>query len=127
LQSDGVGLAPSAVVAIVVGRSVWISLARARFAEKTPVSEGWISLDFLGFSRPNRDLSMGYAGFSLENFFVGAFPVGVSKPGTEMAIEAIRKAQDCHGRELTLFSAFPEAIVADAVCSRPPQPKSKSL
>jgi hypothetical protein len=25
-------------------------------------------LDFLGFSRPKRDLSMGYAGFSLKNF-----------------------------------------------------------
>jgi hypothetical protein len=28
---------------------------------KTPDYEGWISLDFLGFSRPNRDFSMGYA------------------------------------------------------------------
>jgi hypothetical protein len=25
-------------------------------------------LDFLGFSRPNRDLSMGYAGFSQQEF-----------------------------------------------------------
>jgi hypothetical protein len=28
----------------------------------------WISLDFLGFSRPNRDLSMGYATFSCKPF-----------------------------------------------------------
>jgi hypothetical protein len=35
-------------------------------AAKAPVFEGWKSLDFLGFSRPNRDFSMGYAGFSLK-------------------------------------------------------------
>jgi hypothetical protein len=29
---------------------------------------GWKSLDFLGFSRPNRDLSMGYERFSAEIF-----------------------------------------------------------
>jgi hypothetical protein len=28
--------------------------------------EGWKGLDFLGFSRPNRAFSMGYAGFSLK-------------------------------------------------------------
>ena len=31
--------------------------------------EVWISLDFLGFSRPNRDFSMGYAAKSVEIFF----------------------------------------------------------
>ena len=31
------------------------------------LGEGWISLDFLGFSRPNRDFSMGYTGFSRKN------------------------------------------------------------
>jgi hypothetical protein len=36
-------------------------LARGRLAAKTLDHEGWISLDFLGFSRPNRDFSMGYA------------------------------------------------------------------
>jgi hypothetical protein len=30
---------------------------------------GWISLDFLGFSCPNLDLSMGYAGKTLKLFF----------------------------------------------------------
>jgi hypothetical protein len=46
-------------------------LVSALFAAKTQVSGGWKSLDFLGFSRPNRDLSMGYAGFS-QNFFLPA-------------------------------------------------------
>jgi hypothetical protein len=30
------------------------------FRSEDPDSEGWISLDFLGFSRPNRDFSMSY-------------------------------------------------------------------
>jgi hypothetical protein len=34
----------------------------------------WISLDFLGFSRPNLDLSMGYTRFSAEGFFCALFP-----------------------------------------------------
>ena len=40
---------------------IWVFLARRRFAAKTPDYKGWISLDFLGFSRPNLDFSMGYA------------------------------------------------------------------
>jgi hypothetical protein len=43
-------------------------LGPGRFAAKTPIASYWISLDFLGFSRPNRDLSMGYAGKSAEIF-----------------------------------------------------------
>jgi hypothetical protein len=43
-------------------------LGAVRFAAKTPVYDYWISLDFLGFSRANRDFSMGYADF-LANFF----------------------------------------------------------
>jgi hypothetical protein len=31
------------------------------FAAKAPDYAYWILLDFLGFSRPNRDFSMGYA------------------------------------------------------------------
>jgi hypothetical protein len=48
--------------------SVWIFLARAVLLAKAPASEGWKSLDFLGFSRPNRDLSMGYTGISSKIF-----------------------------------------------------------
>jgi len=39
---------------------IWIVLGARRFAAKTPDHEAWISLDFLGFSRQNLDLSMGY-------------------------------------------------------------------
>jgi hypothetical protein len=47
---------------------IWVFLARRRFAAKTPDFEGWISLDFLGFSRANRDFSIGYADKSEKNF-----------------------------------------------------------
>ena len=40
---------------------VWVFLAPSPFAAKTPILSYWISLDFLGFSRPKRDFSMGYA------------------------------------------------------------------
>ncbi|HEV7478689.1 MAG TPA: hypothetical protein VGO05_00195, partial [Roseiarcus sp.] len=43
-------------------------MALAHFAMETTFLGYWISLDFLGFSRPNRAFSMGYAEFLLENF-----------------------------------------------------------
>ena len=49
-------------------RAVWIFLAPHLFAAKTPVYERWISLDFLGFSRPNLGFSMGCADFSAKKF-----------------------------------------------------------
>src|ERR1700722_365837 len=50
------------------GRPLWVFLVRGRFAAKTPFRGYWISLDFLGFSRPKRDLSTGYERFSLKFF-----------------------------------------------------------
>ena len=64
---------------------VWISLARRSFGWKTPDFGGWISLDFLGFSRAKRDLSMGYAGFSLKNFSWPFCPLGVRSGGRKAA------------------------------------------
>ena len=62
LPLDGVGLAPSRSGARPEsGRPVWIFLARGPFRSEGPAPEGWIVLDFLGFSRQNRDFSMGYA------------------------------------------------------------------
>jgi hypothetical protein len=43
-------------------------LDRGLSGAKTLVFSGWKSLDFLGFSRPKRAFSMGYARFSLKNF-----------------------------------------------------------
>jgi hypothetical protein len=56
------------------GRSVWVFLATGRFAMETTFLGYWISLDFLGFSRPNLAFSKGYTGFSLENFSSRFFP-----------------------------------------------------
>jgi hypothetical protein len=51
------------------GRAIYLGfLGGWPFRRKNPDLEHWISLDFLGFSRPNRDFSMGYAGFSRESF-----------------------------------------------------------
>jgi hypothetical protein len=44
---------------------------------ETPFFDYWISLDFLGISRQNRDLSMGYAG-SIGKKFSRAFSPGAS-------------------------------------------------
>jgi hypothetical protein len=60
---------------------------------KTRLFDRWISLDFLGFSRPNRDFSMGYAGFSLENFS-SRFLLGVRSAGRDLQSREM-KAQDC--------------------------------
>ena len=60
LACGGLVLLPAAA-APPAGRSVWVFLALGRFTAKGPVHEPWIVLDFLGFSRPNLDLSMGYA------------------------------------------------------------------
>jgi hypothetical protein len=53
-------------------------LGSGRFAAKTPNYERWIVLDFLGFSRQNRDLSMSTRLFrkkkNLAPFFAAAAP-----------------------------------------------------
>src|SRR6202044_3002777 len=40
------------------------------FGREGPAVGGWIPLDFLGFSRPNRDFSMGYTDFHGKNFLL---------------------------------------------------------
>jgi hypothetical protein len=67
-------------------------LGACPFPAKTPADEGWISLDFLGFSRPNRDLSEGYAGKSADNFS-WRFPRTVRPPGRQPTVEACGRAR----------------------------------
>jgi hypothetical protein len=43
-------------------------LGRSPFRREPPSQGDWISLDFLGFSRPNPDFSTGYADFSVTIF-----------------------------------------------------------
>jgi hypothetical protein len=42
---------------------IWVFLDGRHLAAKAPSQGGWISLDFLGFSRQNLYLSIGYADF----------------------------------------------------------------
>jgi hypothetical protein len=50
------------------GRSVWVFLAAGLFGTNSSDFGRWISLDFLGFSREKRDLSMGYAEKASKSF-----------------------------------------------------------
>jgi hypothetical protein len=96
------------------GRSVLGFLARGLFAAKTPAHECWISLDFLGFSRQNRDFSMGYAAFSAENFFSRFFPVVRSSTIYACGL-GHAEAQDCSWGERNLASDFLQEIVIRAM------------
>jgi hypothetical protein len=49
------------------------------FRFENPDLGGCFSLDFLGFSRSNRELSMGYTGKTAEEFFVVFLPLGHSQ------------------------------------------------
>jgi hypothetical protein len=49
-------------------------LGLAPFGRENPDFEGWKGLDFLGFSRLNRALSMGYDGFSLNEISRALLP-----------------------------------------------------
>jgi hypothetical protein len=51
-------------------------LGPGRFATNFPIFGGLISLDFLGFSRLNLDLSVGYARFS-SKYFSARFVPGI--------------------------------------------------
>jgi hypothetical protein len=80
-------------------------LARGRFAAKTPAYERWISLDFLGFSRPNRDFPMGCAAFSGKNFSP-SLSAATETPEREPSVFACGRGRIVHGASLTLFLIF---------------------
>jgi hypothetical protein len=61
------------------------------FRCENPDYESWISLDFLGFSRPNIDFSMGYVGFLAEENFSRSFAAGAA-PGQEPVFLRCRNA-----------------------------------
>jgi hypothetical protein len=63
---ESVGSFAAAGAALGPVDPVWVFLGSGRLAAKTLLYGGWKGLDFLGFSRPNRAFSMGYAGFSLK-------------------------------------------------------------
>ncbi len=83
-------------------RSIWIVLDRQRFAAKITAKACWISLDFLGFSRPNRDFSMGYGGFSAKIFSSRFFPLRGRFRTKEFAFDT-RKGGVAHWASLSQF------------------------
>jgi hypothetical protein len=104
-------------------RSVWVFLATGRFAAKTPSHERWIVLDFLGFSRSNRDFSIDYGPLSGEKS-IARFSRGVRGAGTGACGRRHAEAQDCSWGKLTLVSDFQQLIVVRAVPFRPPQSRT---
>ena len=89
---------------------IWILLFGRLFGLESFDSRDWKSLDFLGFSRPNRDLSMGCVGFS-RKIFREAFPGVERAPPAERGVEAMRSAKIGHEMERNSISAFPQSIV----------------
>ena len=71
--------------------SVWIFLARGSLALKTQINR--VGFPWISFSRPNPDLSMGYTGFSLKNFFASLLPRGPRSGGGKGRREGYAEAQ----------------------------------
>jgi hypothetical protein len=85
------------------------------FRFENPDLGGCFSLDFLGFSRAKRDLSMGYTGFSLKNFSWPFCPLGVRGGGTEGRRRSDADAQKWSSSKLNLDSDFVQYFVETAV------------
>jgi hypothetical protein len=92
----------------------WVFLDGRRLAAKAPYREGWISLDFLGFSRPHLYFSMGYADFSLRRISRALPRRG--KPGTGALALADAEGGIGHEDKLSLTSDFPQEIVRSGHC-----------
>ena len=112
LPWDGVGLAAFWRRARDVGRSVWISW-RVAVSLRKARHERWISLDFLGFSRPNRDFSMGYAERTSESFSCSLF----RPEQTALTVSGMRKRRIVHGGKLNSISDFLQEIVVPSSLS----------
>jgi hypothetical protein len=90
---------------------IWVFLASGRLAAKTLLYEPWKSLDFLGFSRPNRAFSIGYAGFSL-NEISRALLARARTVGTVAHDFGLRKGADWSWGKLNSTSDFLQEIAA---------------
>ena len=85
--------------------------------QKTPNYGAWILLDFLGFSRPNRDLSIGYKGFSVKNFSSRFFR-SIRSVSMGNAQSRRRGRQDCSRSKPIPISDFLQWIVVGAAGGR---------
>jgi hypothetical protein len=92
-------------------------LGASPFRRKSPDLEHWISLEILGFSRPNRYFSMGYVGFSRADFFTRPLPT--KQQERARGVEVMRKRRIVHGDDLTHISDCLQEIVVRAIPVRP--------
>jgi hypothetical protein len=74
------------------------------FRCRTPDHEGWNPLDFLGVSRPNRNFSMGYAGFWRKKISRALLPLGGHRTGAGNL--TVQKRSMAHRASLTHFLLF---------------------
>ena len=81
-------------------------MARRLFAAKTPFIGYWISLDFLGFSRPKSRLINGLHGINRQKFFTGPFSVAFGAAGTVAHNLGAQRSEDRSWGKLTLISDF---------------------
>jgi hypothetical protein len=81
-------------------------LEAGRFAAKIPENDYWILLDFLGFSRQNRDFSMGYADLG-RKIFLASFS---ARDEWNVRVEAMRKGGICSCGKTSLISDFRQSI-----------------
>jgi hypothetical protein len=111
-------------------RMVWLRLGSGRdigavdrlgflgswlFRCENPDYEGWISLEFLGFSRPNRDFSMGYADFWRKKISRALLPLGRRRrDGSRYSYDA--EMQHGSSSKPNSFSAFLQSIAVDRNC-----------
>jgi hypothetical protein len=70
------------------------------FRREIPIQTCWIILDLLGFSRPNRDFSMGYTDKSAESFSSRFFP-GIGGAGSGPGGLGARESGVGHRESLT--------------------------
>jgi hypothetical protein len=88
-------------------------LGCGRFGAKAPKSGYWIVLDFLGFSRQNRDFSMGYGEFSGKKIsrallrWRGGAGTGARGPDMQRMV---------HGPSVLRFLIFCKRLSSDRNC-----------
>jgi hypothetical protein len=86
-------------------------LGASLFGFGTSAFEPWILLDLLGFSRPNRAFSMGYAAKGSELFFVPLRPCCRSARRGDCG-RGVRKPRIAHEASLTRFPIFCKKLPA---------------
>ena len=108
---------------IDAGRSNLDCLGALRpFTAKTPVSGYWISLDFLGFSRPKRRLINELRGINRAKVFRVASALASGQRSGRLRGRDHGEAQDLvHGTSLPCFRIFSNRLSSEAFSFRTPQ------